>query len=108
MSSTTLSTSVAQTEPTATSASTTTTRRPRRMAREAEVLAQLIPPPGKLDQLAVLLRRSEGASLAELMAATGWQQHSVRGAIAGALRKRGLVITSDKAGGERRYRASEQ
>ena len=40
------------------------------------------------------------------MAATGWQQHSVRGAIAGALKKRGLIITSDKSDGTRRYHAS--
>jgi len=39
------------------------------------------------------------------MAATGWQQHSVRGAMAGALRKRGLIISSEKTDGVRRYRA---
>ena len=58
----------------------------------------------KLDSLEALLTRTEGASIAEMMAATGWQQHSVRGALAGALKKR-LAITSAKAGGERRYRA---
>ena len=60
--------------------------------------------PSKLDSLEALLTRNEGASIAEMMAATGWQQHSVRGALAGALKKR-LTITSAKAGGERRYRA---
>ena len=58
----------------------------------------------KLDTLQALLTRTEGASIAEMMAATGWQQHSVRGALAGALKKR-LTITSAKADGERRYRA---
>ena len=62
--------------------------------------------PSKLDQVEALLRASTGASIAEIMAATGWQQHSVRGAMAGALKKRGLVITSDKVEGTRRYRAS--
>lgn len=61
--------------------------------------------PSKLDQLVKLLTRKNGASIAEMMQATGWQQHSVRGALAGSLRKRGLVITSDKADGTRRYRA---
>lgn len=61
--------------------------------------------PSKLDQLEALLMRKNGASIAEMMEATAWQQHSVRGAMAGALRKRGLVITSVKAGGVRRYHA---
>jgi hypothetical protein len=38
------------------------------------------------------------------MKATGWQQHSVRGALAGALKKRGHTINSDKVDGVRRYR----
>ncbi len=61
--------------------------------------------PSKLDQLAKLLVRKNGASIAEMMQATGWQQHSVRGALAGSLKKRGLVITSEKVDGTRRYRA---
>ena len=40
-----------------------------------------------------------------MMEATGWQAHSVRGALAGALSKgRGLTISSEKRDGERRYR----
>ena len=64
-------------------------------------------PRRKLDQVETLLLGPQGASIAEIMAATGWQQHSVRGAIAGALKKRGLAITSDKASGTRRYRAAK-
>lgn len=63
--------------------------------------------PSKLDTLARLLTRKNGASIAEMMQATGWQQHSVRGAMAGALKKRGLVITSEKMSGTRRYRAEK-
>lgn len=59
----------------------------------------------KLDQVAKLLARKNGAAIAEMMQATGWQQHSVRGALAGSLKKRGLVITSEKINGIRRYRA---
>lgn len=53
-----------------------------------------------------LLSRSEGASIPELMDATGWQQHTVRGALSGTLKKRlGLKIESIKASGsDRTYR----
>lgn len=61
----------------------------------------------KLDQLEALLLRKEGASIAEMIAATGWQTHSVRGAMAGALKKRGLTITSEKINGVRCYRAGK-
>ena len=53
-----------------------------------------------------LLQRPEGATIAQIMQATGWQQHTVRGTLAGTLKKRlGLTITSTKeAGGQRVYR----
>ena len=59
--------------------------------------------PSKLDALVRLLQRPGGASLAEMVSATGWQVHSVRGALAGALRKRGHQISSQKIDTERRY-----
>ncbi len=97
-------------------ASPARTGKRRRMAREpdtsridhAEGALSAPPaprPPSKLDVVEQLLLMPEGASIAELVAATGWQQHSVRGAMAGALRKRGLVITSAKRDDTRRYRA---
>lgn len=52
-----------------------------------------------------LLNRAEGASIEELMQATGWQGHSVRGFLSGEVRKRmelGLASTVTNAG-ERRY-----
>lgn len=89
--------------------STTTPTRRRRMAREPQEStsnpAPLPKPPTRLDQLQDLLPRNDGANITEMTQATGWQQHSVRGAMAGALKKRGLVITSDKIDGVRRYRA---
>ena len=53
-----------------------------------------------------LLKSKSGASLAEMMNVTGWQAHSVRGFLAGSLRKRhGLNAESERAAdGERRYR----
>jgi hypothetical protein len=52
-----------------------------------------------------LLKRSGGAGLKELMKATGWQAHSVRGFLSGTLgKKMGLTVTSAKAENEeRRY-----
>lgn len=61
--------------------------------------------PSKLDRLEALLLADTGASIAELMAVTGWQQHSVRGAMSGALAKRGLAISSDRIEGVRLYSA---
>lgn len=60
--------------------------------------------PSKLERLVAQLARPQGATLAELTAATGWQAHSVRGALAGSLKKKGHVITSEKVDGVRRYR----
>lgn len=51
----------------------------------------------KQQQMIDLLRRSKGATLAEIVEATGWQQHTIRGAMAGALKKKlGLTITSER------------
>jgi hypothetical protein len=57
-----------------------------------------------------LLRRPEGATLAELRAATGWQPHSVRGFLSGGLgKKMGLTVESLKtAEGARAYRIKPQ
>ena len=53
-----------------------------------------------------MLTRPKGATIPQMMEQTGWQQHTVRGTLAGALKKRlGLTIESDKAEGkERVYR----
>lgn len=62
-------------------------------------------PAGKLGAIVVLMRRPEGATLVQMSAATGWQTHSVRGAIAGSLKKKhGLTIVSEPAEGGRVYR----
>ena len=57
-----------------------------------------------------LLTRAEGATLPQMTEATGWQVHTVRGAMAGALKKKlGLEITSEKqAGADRIYRITNQ
>jgi hypothetical protein len=60
----------------------------------------------KLARLEALLRRPEGATLDQISTSIGWQAHSVRGAMSGALKKKqGFTITSDKAeDGQRIYR----
>ena len=61
---------------------------------------------GRTKQEAVLgmLRRPQGATIAAIMKATGWQQHSVRGFFAGVVRKRlKLKLGSNKADGKRVY-----
>lgn len=60
---------------------------------------------GKLAAIVDLLQRPKGASLAELMAATGWQAHSVRGALSGHVRgKLKLPLISEKIEAGRVYR----
>lgn len=53
--------------------------------------------------LIAMLRAPGGATIAEIVAATGWQPHTVRGAMAGALKKKlGLEVTSEKIEGRGR------
>ena len=50
-----------------------------------------------------MLRAENGATIAEIVEATGWQPHTVRGAIAGALKKKlGLDVISEKVEGRER------
>ena len=79
-------------------------RRGRRSVATAAHQPPVATPPSKLQQIVSMLCRPEGASLAELTTATGWQTHSVRGALAGSLKKKGHVIFSEKREGQRRYR----
>jgi len=60
--------------------------------------------------LIALLTRAEGATLAQMTEATGWQVHTVRGTIAGALKKNlGLEVISEKQpGSDRIYRIANQ
>lgn len=58
----------------------------------------------KIDLLIKRLKHPSGTTLAELAKVTGWQPHSVRGAMAGALRNKGIAVASEKMDGIRRYR----
>lgn len=66
-------------------------------------------PASKQARVIEMLRRPEGVSVDAIAKKMGWQRHTVRGLIAGALRKKlGLIIVTDKApGGTRHYRITE-
>jgi hypothetical protein len=52
-----------------------------------------------------MLHRRQGATVAAIMKATGWQPHSVRGFLTSVVRtKLGLTLVSEKNGGDRVYR----
>lgn len=59
---------------------------------------------GKIAILVDLLQQPDGSTLDAMMAATGWQAHSVRGAISGSIKKAlGIAVTSEKIDGVRTY-----
>lgn len=85
-------------------------KRQRRMAREPETLgAGPSPQPKrqtKTAEVLAMLARPDGATLDQLVIATGWLPHTARAALTG-LKKKGHKVTSDKpAGGVRIYRVS--
>src|SRR5216684_3594889 len=66
-------------------------RRPARSSKKATVLT--------------MLRAASGSTITAIMQETGWQSHSVRGFLAGTVRKKlGLDLTSKTVDGERVYR----
>jgi hypothetical protein len=68
------------------------TRTPREGTKQATLIA--------------MLRAPNGATIAEIMDATGWQSHTVRGAMSGALKKKlGLEVTSERVDGRGRVYA---
>lgn len=63
-------------------------------------------PDTKQNIVLAMLRRANGASVAEIIEATDWQPHSVRGFFSGALKRRlkiDVVSEKDTKTGERRY-----
>ena len=88
-----------------TGTSSSSTKRPRKMARDPEAapLAPTEPRVNKSDLVIGLLQRTGGATLDEMVTATGWLPHTTRAALTG-LKKKGHQLTSEKTDGVRRYR----
>jgi hypothetical protein len=56
-----------------------------------------------------MLQRKGGATLSEIMDKMGWRKHTVRGFMAGAMKKAGYTVESFKPeGGERTYRINQE
>ena len=74
--------------------------------QNSEVTLRTIRPGTKLAAIIDALRNPSGATIAQMMTGTGWQAHTVRGAISGMVRKRlGYQVVSEKgADGQRAYR----
>ena len=91
------------------------TQRPRKMAREPKAVSTEqgrtttttpIKRESKAEFVLGLLQRPEGATIAQLVAATGWLPHTTRAALSG-LKKKGHVVTSEKLEGDGRvYRVT--
>jgi Protein of unknown function (DUF3489) len=62
----------------------------------------------KTAQVVAMLQRKNGATLSEIMDKMGWQKHTVRGFMAGTMKKAGHNVESFKPeGGERTYRITK-
>ncbi len=92
--------------------------RPRRApARRKSKAADKAPDPrvsrnrsdSKRARVIEMLNRRQGATITTIMKATGWQPHSVRGFLAGVVRRKlGLALVSEKTGEERIYRIARK
>lgn len=84
-----------------------TAEKPKKLARKAKAEGETGEPKVSKQQMIIdMLKRPEGATLKQMMEATGWQRHSLHGAMAGGLKKKlSLKITSTKeSGGETVYK----
>ncbi len=95
-------------------ATTPATKRKRKMAREPKTEGTERPAPdnipgkrqSKADLVLGLLKRPEGATIDQLVAATSWLPHTTRAALTG-LKKKGHTLASEKLEGQRRvYRVT--
>jgi hypothetical protein len=84
------------------------TRSIRRRTAKPAPRKQSLPASGpktKHARILVMLRMSTGTTIAAIMTATGWRQHSVRGFLAGVVRKKlGLNLVSEQTDKGRVYR----
>lgn len=86
--------------------SASATKSPRKAANHQKSIQPKPRANSKQTEVLGLLRRPQGSTIPAIMKATGWQQHSVRGFLAGVVRKKlGLILESEKSdSGDRVYR----
>ena len=83
-------------------------RKPAKRAKPKKSITSKVRPGSKRAKVLELLARTNGVSLAELMKATQWQAHSLRGFLSTASRKHGVTIESLKNGKDARvYRVKK-
>jgi Protein of unknown function (DUF3489) len=84
-----------------------TSAKPKKSAKRAKASTEAREGSKKAEVLA-MLQRKNGATLSEIMEKMGWQKHTVRGFMAGAMKKAGYTVESFKPeGGERTYRINQ-
>ena len=105
----TKSASASKPKPGATAKAEKPTKKAAKPAKAAEPKSEGVRAGSKTETILGLLRRAKGATLAEIMEASSWQAHSVRGFISGTLgKKMGLTVNSKKGeNGERTYSLSK-
>jgi Protein of unknown function (DUF3489) len=90
-------------------ASSTAATKPTQPSPRKKIAPTLDLHTSKQDLVIAMMRRAKGSTIADLMEATGWQAHSVRGILSGVIRKRlGLPLISEmSADGVRHYRITK-
>jgi hypothetical protein len=101
--------SVAPAEDKSSKAATTANKAPKAQKAAKPAKAESGPREGsKTAQVVAMLQRKDGATLAEIMDQMGWQKHTVRGFMAGAMKKAGYTVESFKSDkSERTYRIKQ-
>ena len=92
----------------ASSASSVTAAKPSRQ-NASDPKAKKSDPASKQSRVIAMLQSQTGTTIAAMMNTTGWQQHSVRGFLAGVVRKRlKLKLSSKKVDGNRVYQMTSE